>query len=247
MSKFTVSKATLNEYLRLNELSGTVQSKELPLVIKSTGMSTYLLSPNQKERTMLIKSTLAGTFEDIGEIGIDLLPPVRNFLSSASTPEVLTAVKTANKLTFEFKKSAKWSTHLRDPKYITNKPDDKVDFDGTAAKFEGAVCLNLTKDDVKTLAENTKSIDTKTVMVHVKDTEVRFSYDGSKQDCIIPQESPVKATAPFDIKFGVVFLSMLQDLQGYDITMYLDPTLKAAYITLKTKEFNFQYILRGIS
>ena len=247
MSKFTVSKDTLNEYLRLNELSGNIQSKELPLVIQSAGMSTYLLSPNQKERTMLIKSSLVGTFEDLGELGIDLLPPVRRFLSSPSTPEVLTASKVGSKLSFEGKKGAKWNAHLRDPKYITNKPDAKVDFEGTVEKFKGAVCLNLTAADVKYLADHTKSIDTKTVMVNVKDTEVKLSYEGSKQDAVVPVESSVKAATPFEIKFGVVFLSMLEDLQAYDISMYLEPTLKAAYITLKTKDFNFQYILRGIS
>ena len=247
MSKFTVSKEVLNEYLRLNELSGNIQSKELPLVIQSAGMSTYLLSPNQKERTMLIKSSLVGTFEDLGELGIDLLPPVRRFLSSPSTPETLSVSKTANKLNFEFKKANKWSAHLRDPKYIMNKPDAKVDFDGTVEKFKGAVCLVLPAAEVKTLADITKSIDTKTVMVSVKDTEVKLSYDGSKQDSTIMQDSIVKAATPFEIKFGVVFLSMLEDLQGYDITMYLDPTMKAAYIILKTKDFNFQYILRGIS
>lgn len=243
MSKFTVSKEAFSEFLKLCELAGSVQNKELALAVSPTEISACVVSPSSKDATMSIRAKMTGKFEDWGEIGIDSLPPLKAFMAASSTSPTVSLSKTTNKLNCEFNKT-KFGATLRDPKYIVNKLDNQEKFSKIATDALKGPSVVLKPEQLKSIFEYVKVVAAKSISISGAKGEITFQFAGTKEECSMDFDGVVEA--PFTIKFGEVLLSVLEVLKDYECIMYFEPTLKVAYIKVNHKDLKFEYILRGI-
>ncbi len=234
MSKFTVNKELFAKLLKLCELG---INKELALNVTASSIAGLV----HFNKNIIISALIPGKYEEIGEIGIDSLPPFIKLLDSTSATEV-TLTKHENSLNCEYE-NMEYGVDLRAAQYIVNKPDEKKVV-GLMESLVGCPNFTITPKDAENILKYAASINAKTITFIGKDTKVVANLKGPKEYFKITL--PLKdAKEPFKVPFSELFFKVLTGIQDSNVLVTINPATKLAHIKLDSKEINFECLLIG--
>jgi len=133
MSKVKFSRSSFHKFLVLASLQKNAENRELLAKFTANELTTLAHSPG---KYVSFKGTLKGDFGDWGDVGIDDLIFLRNFVGSGTSDDIFLK-KTENKLISD-SNNVKFTAVLRNPKYITNLFPSTVydDFKKTVGRNE---------------------------------------------------------------------------------------------------------------
>ena len=240
MSKFTVDKNTFGQLLKLCELPNKIKEQELSLTVTPTGISGSV----HFNRSLFINAAITGKYEDWGEVGVNNIPLLVQFILAGSTGEKITMSKTANQLHCEFDGTEFIST-LRDAKYVTNKPDQKK-MQEFIESTVGGPTLKLSSVDIKRVLDYGRVINAQSVGLNVKETTIILEFNGAKESCKVT--FPITGVkTPFKFSFGELFLKLLDNLKEHNLIIALNPQHKLGYVKIDSKDINFESLIVGLA
>jgi hypothetical protein len=243
MTKFDIDKNVLLSYLQACSLTGDIANRELLVTIKDQSINATAAATN---KSVAMQATLTGKFADLGQVGIDFVPVVVEFLRSAATAKTITVSVTDTKLILQSGKT-KFTTTVRNPKYITNSvPEDK--FRDLVVTASGTTFFTLKPADVLQIVKYAQLVGAPAVTITGTATGVTISFAGSRDEVDVPIENVGKA-APFKVRLGRAVLDVLDTIKNMDcdVQVSMPESAKMVRMSVAATDLNLDYILAPLS
>lgn len=241
MSKINFSKDVLSQFLSLISFSKNkdIQNTETLLDIKKTSIQSLIVSG---DRTLAVRGTLNGAFEDLGKVGVTELASFERFVNSMDSE--FTGEFQKNKLVLQ-SKNHKISVVLQNSEYIQNKLESEK-FDNILSQVNSGFSFSLSKENINEIIERFDTLSSQdliiegasgTINLYIKDYKTESELC-SKIEC----ESLKKNT--FLIKVSKNFISLLKGIDQ-DVTIKLGKTesRNAIGIFFKNNYYSIEYLL----
>jgi hypothetical protein len=237
-SKLNINKSVFSKFLTLCSCKGELENKELLLNITTKSLTAKAVSSN---KVLCLKGTVNGEFQDWGELGIDNLTLLKNFLTS-NLSDILKIKKTENKMMIEDTK-LKYTCTLRNPKYIVNNvTDDKLLplFDKAKGNF-----FTLKSEDIKKLINYTNTIAPTTLIFSGTKKILTLTINNGDNELEVVFDLD-KEVVDFTIKTARIFVDLLTTISDFDITFSMQNNCPI-YLKIDNKEVNFEYLFAPLN
>lgn len=238
MSKLELNTKTLLKFLNLCSINSS--DKEVgvtELLAEITPDKIQALGKNTST-SIAYQGNMLGTFPELGQIGIDNLTILKNFINGL-TADTCTMKKTENKLTTEIG-NVKFSAALRNPKFITSCPDkekyEKRRNDSLGNEFK------IKSEDTKKILSYFKTIGANTFTFSGKDNSVEVHMSNQENEVTITLAVDKPVTEFKSVRVGKLLYDVLLNLVEYDLTVSIKDS-NAIYLKIADKEINFEYIV----
>jgi len=236
MSKIEFSRSSFHKFLVLATLQKNAENKELLAKFTDQEVTTLAHSPG---KYVSFKGTLKGKFGDWGDIGIDDLIFLRNFIGSTTSDSIFLK-KTENKLISDAN-DVKFTAVLRNPKYITNVFPQKVydDFKKTIERNE----FKLKSESIKKIIANAGTIkDYQFISLSGSKNKFNITFDNLGNELNLSFDVD-KDLEDFSIKVNNLFIDVISLISDYDLTIATTNDARCVSVGLKTNELEFEYFI----
>lgn len=241
MSKISFSKSVLSAFLSAITLSKNkdIQNTEALLNIKKDQIQSTIVSG---DRTLAVRGTLKGAFEDVGSVGVTELLAFEKFVDSMD--ESFTGDFQKNKLVLQSKKH-KISVMLQNAEYIQNKLE-KEKFEGILSQVNSGFSFSLSSDNIKELVSKFKTLSSQDLVLEGKDGSISLYVKDYKTESELYStfecEGLKKNT--FSIQVSKYLMALLEII-GNDVTIKLgkEDNRNAIGIFSDTDEYSIEYLL----
>lgn len=236
MSKIEFSRSSFHKFLVLATLQKNAETKELLAKFTSNDLITFAHSPG---KYVSFKGILKGRFDDWGDVGIDDLVFLRNFVGSTTSDSIFLK-KTENKLISDAN-NVKFTAILRNPKYITNVFPTNIydDFKKEVKRNE----FQLKSEDAKKIVANAGTIkDYQFVSLSVFKNKFNIAFDNLGNELDLSFDTG-KDLEDFSIKVNNLFMDVLSLVDDYDLTIATTKDARCVTIGLKTDDIEFEYFI----
>src|SRR3990167_8811801 len=239
MSKIQILNDSFCKFLNLSKLRESIESQELLVQINKDNMICKGVFAKANLNLLCFKGILKGTFEDWGDLGIGTLPQLTNFINLTETKQIFLK-KTENKLICELG-NVKFSSVLRNPKYINNNLEDEK--------------YNLVKN--KSIGNEfiLKSKQVKEIvscLSKIKATKIFFSGDAKQLILKTENQNGDELVVNFDVesvgisaftcKVSIIFVELLKTLTDYDLTVSMKNNCPI-FVGLEKDELKFEFFV----
>lgn len=228
-----ISKDFLLNFLVLANLKGDVENKELLINVSK---KTLLCEASSLSKYVVLKGLLSGDFEDWGEIGIDDLPLLKNFISSLPS-EKISLTKKDNKLITK-SGTIKLSSVLRNSDYILNKVPSGV-FDKLKDKTIGNEFV-LNKEDIHIIVGYYSTIKSNDLVLRGEDSKIILTLENQSNELVVDFEIKEKVEK-FEIKLSKIFVDLISATEGDLIVSAKDKN--PVYVKTEKENCIFEYIV----
>jgi len=214
MSKFSIDKKTLGEFLRLNELAGAYGNHQLAIMVKSDAISAEI----NLRKVLLVRSSITGKFEDWGEICMEHFSSLKNTLLVKSATAIARLSKVENNLICD-SDNQKFQFRLCSPQVITNRFDEYTKFQEKVDQIKKGSKFVLKPEDIKMIKKYSNVMGLKRLPLFLsgeKET-ITVRFDGTKSSSFLNFSSINKIETQFSIEFTSLFQGILDLLNGYRI------------------------------
>jgi hypothetical protein len=221
-------------FLSLMNFDKQVENPTLLLNVSPTELKTLT---KDKNTILLTRVRMSGTFEDLGELGIDNLPLVTKFCNSVDL-ENYSLQRKDNHLIIKSGK-ATLKAVLRNAKYIDNTLTDEK-FDEIKARC-GNDTFEITEDQLNELARYSGTISYGDFILTGSKTGLDFDFTAGDNTLAVKLDVP---TTEFTNKFSSLLIDLLLKLRGWQIVC--STTTKAPIYVVATKEnLKFEFVLNS--
>lgn len=238
MSKITINKTEFLDFLNYCNLKGEIENKELLLNVSETSLTADAVSSN---KVVCLRASLKGTFEKWGDLGIDDLALLKNFVNSLST-ETITLKKTENKLISEASKT-KLSSVLRNPNYIINLPD-KARVEAIFSNSEGNE-FTLKPEDIKKIISSYQAVPSNQVLFSGQGKTFTVKIDNQSNELVIDFDLATEIK-PFSLKLPKLVFDVLNVISNNDVILSIKDN-QPALLAVKNKNLEIKYIIAPLA
>lgn len=241
MSKLEVSTQDFCDFINFCHLKGEVENKELLIKCRKDSLSALAVHSPTQAKDVCVNARLLGDFSDMGEVGIDDLTLLKNFLNSLNieNSKQISLKKNENKLVCETKKH-KFSCVLRAPAYIVNNVGEEK-FLVHFKKVES----NSFKLSASTLSEiigQIKALQSEFIVFTGTDKKLNIFLGRINNELEINLDLE-KDVEKFQIKvFANKFVDIISCLTGQDLNFYMKND-SPVVIELKSEKCLYQYLI----
>lgn len=241
MSKINFSKPVLSSFLSAVTLSKNkeIQNIEALFNIQKTSIQSIIVS---SDRTLAVRGTLKGAFEEIGSVGVTDLVSFEKFVESMD--DAFSGDFQKNKLVLQ-SKNHKISVVLQNAEYIQNKLE-KEKFENILTQANSGFSFTLTSENIKELISKFKTLSSQDLVLEGKDGKISLYIKDYKTESELYStfecDSLNKNTFSIQVAKHLVYL--LETL-GSDVTIKLgkEENRNAIGIFSETEDYQIEYLL----
>lgn len=229
-----VSKKELVRYLELVILKGEVENKGALVKISDDKIFTRLVSSNS---IVASEITLAGKFEDLGDLGFDDLVLLKNFLNSSISSDKINLVLNNNKIVIKENKTKLAST-LINPKYVVNTLAEDV-YNNLRDKAIGNAFV-IPKAELTRIQQAFSATSSSMFKISGKDKLINFTFENLQNEISLDFEV-AKEVKEFSTLLPSLF-SIILAIPSSDVTMSVN-TGCPVFFQVKEGNFTANYLI----
>jgi len=233
-----VRKQKLTNLFNLIAMKGAIENKEALLSVSKTEIITRVVSENN---IVACRAVLKGEFDDWGEVGIDDLILLKNFINSLNVEEV-DMEKLENKINIKSDK-IKFSCVLRNPKYIVNTfPEDK--YTTWKEKSTGNEFV-VSQKTVKEIIQHFNTISPNELTLNGSEKTIKLKLENNQNELVV-DISIDQEVKPFKVKLAPLFIDFLSTVEG-DLTVSVKDEGSPVYAKVKHEDCEVEYIIAPLN
>lgn len=231
-----INKDDFSQFLKLCNLKGEIENKEILLVFEKNKISVKAASGG---KVVITNGNLNGTFEDWGSIGLYNLSLIKNFVDSSSEKE-LTVEKKDNKITFK-SKTRKLTTSITKPEYILNQVPKNI-FENLRTKASEN-CLKIEPSVLKEIISNFGIINSSSVILSLKDKKLNTRFETESNSLDLDFEIGEKAEDFENVEISKFFVDLLGVINDYENIILSIKEESPIYLKAEKNNCEFEYIV----
>ncbi len=238
MLKLEIATQDFCDFINFCHLKGVLENKELLMKCSTDSISARALSSPSQAKDVCVNAKLLGNFADIGELGIDDLTLLKNFLNSLNA-ETITLRKTENKLICETKKH-KFSTVLRGPSFIVNNVEEEkflTHFKRVEDNF-----FVLKSEDLEEVGRQVRALGSEFIIFTSLGNKLNIHLGRINNELEISLDLE-KNVEKFTVKlFANKFADIISCIGQHDLTFYMRDNCPSV-IEFKNEKSSYQYLI----
>lgn len=192
-----------------------------------------------KTSVMALKGKLAGSYDELGDIGLDDTNLLKKFVNIFNGCDEIELKRDRNKLVITAPNSdTKASALLREPAHISTVLPEQT-FDSKITESLGNE-FTLKADQVKQIVKHFDAIGTKDLVLKGKGKKVFLELDNNSNELVtsFPVDVEVK---DFEVRVSQIIIDLFTILNA-DITVSMK-TGKAIYVRFQDGDLDFEYLV----